>query len=82
MKLYVMCAVGLAGSALAFPAIMEEAMEKGRKAGKVAKRVLGVNPGFDAAAQLVDVHGSHTWQAPGTGDLRGPCPGLNALANQ
>ncbi|QDS68800.1 hypothetical protein FKW77_006000 [Venturia effusa] len=76
-----MCAAGLAGSALAFPAIMEEALEKGRKAGKDAKRALGVNPGFDAASQLIDVHGSHAWQAPCTKDLRGPCPGLNALAN-
>ncbi|TID22771.1 aromatic peroxygenase [Venturia nashicola] len=81
MKLSIMCAAGLAGSALAFPSIMNEALEEGRKAGKVAKRVLGFNPGFDAAAQLVDVHGSHAWQAPGTSDLRGPCPGLNALAN-
>jgi len=40
-------------------------------------------PTFDAASQYIDVsEGSgHEWQAPGPGDLRGPCPGLNALAN-
>lgn len=40
-------------------------------------------PGFDASAQLIDVSGSHAFVPPnfGSGDLRGPCPGLNALAN-
>ena len=82
MKFSIVFAAGLASHVLAFPAIMEEALDKGRKAGKIAKRVLGVNPGFDAAQQLIDVHGSHAWVAPGSRDLRGPCPGLNALANQ
>ncbi|KAJ9091411.1 hypothetical protein QFC19_009121 [Naganishia cerealis] len=41
------------------------------------KRALG----FDAALQRVDVSGSHAFSPPGTGDKRGPCPGLNALAN-
>jgi hypothetical protein len=45
------------------------------------KRVLGIAPGFDAAAQHVDVSGNHAFLPPGHGDLRGPCPGLNALAN-
>ena len=31
--------------------------------------------------QLIDVTGEHAWVAPGPDDLRGPCPGLNALAN-
>ena len=31
--------------------------------------------------QLIDVTGEHAWAPPGAGDLRGPCPGLNALAN-
>lgn len=29
----------------------------------------------------ISVTGDHAWQAPGEGDQRGPCPGLNALAN-
>lgn len=37
--------------------------------------------GFDATAQLIDVSGAHAFVAPGSGDQRGPCPGLNALAN-
>lgn len=36
---------------------------------------------FDAEAQLVSVSGDHAWEAPGPGDIRGPCPGLNAAAN-
>lgn len=31
--------------------------------------------------QRVDVTGEHKWVAPVPGDIRGPCPGLNALAN-
>ena len=31
--------------------------------------------------QLIDVTGTYAWKAPGPDDLRGPCPGLNALAN-
>ena len=31
--------------------------------------------------QLIDVTGEYAWVAPGPDDLRGPCPGLNALAN-
>lgn len=75
-------AAALTNYALAFPAIMEDALKAGQQAGQLAKRVLGVNPGFDAAAQLIDVSGPHAWIKPGSGDLRGPCPGLNALANQ
>ena len=41
------------------------------------KRALG----FDAGLQRVDVSGQHAFVAPGPGDKRGPCPGLNALAN-
>lgn len=33
---------------------------------------------FDAASQLVSTSGAHAWQAPGNGDIRGPCAGLNA----
>ena len=36
---------------------------------------------FDPTAQHVSTTGEHTWVAPGAGDQRGPCPGLNALAN-
>ncbi|KAF1818800.1 Cloroperoxidase [Dissoconium aciculare CBS 342.82] len=36
---------------------------------------------FDAAAQHVSVSGKHEYRAPGPGDIRGPCAGLNAAAN-
>ena len=36
---------------------------------------------FDAAEQLVSVHGDHEYRDPGSHDIRGPCPGLNAAAN-
>jgi hypothetical protein len=31
--------------------------------------------------QLIDVTGAHAFVEAGPNDLRGPCPGLNALAN-
>ena len=39
--------------------------------------------GFDPTAQHVSTTGEHAWVAPDftAGDQRGPCPGLNALAN-
>ncbi|GAB7336688.1 hypothetical protein MBLNU13_g10359t1 [Cladosporium sp. NU13] len=38
-------------------------------------------PKFDAEAQRVNTTGEHAWKAPGKSTQRGPCPGLNALAN-
>jgi len=38
-------------------------------------------PTFDEKDQRVSVSGEHQWIAPGPGDIRGPCPGLNAAAN-
>ena len=36
---------------------------------------------FDPSTQHVSTTGEYAWVAPGSGDQRGPCPGLNALAN-
>lgn len=38
---------------------------------------------FDATTQYVSTHGDHEFKAPDfeAGDVRGPCPGLNAAAN-
>lgn len=36
---------------------------------------------FDPTSQYVSTTGEYAWVAPGAGDQRGPCPGLNALAN-
>ncbi|KAJ6620975.1 hypothetical protein B0H10DRAFT_1031548 [Mycena sp. CBHHK59/15] len=40
-------------------------------------RTLG---GF-SADQLIEVTGEHSFKPPGDDDMRGPCPGLNAMAN-
>ena len=36
---------------------------------------------FDEEAQRVSTSGDHAWAAPQPGQIRGPCPGLNAAAN-
>lgn len=36
---------------------------------------------FDASTQYVSTTGDYVWVAPGPLDQRGPCPGLNAMAN-
>lgn len=38
-------------------------------------------PGFDPKFQYVSNKGKYKFVAPGPTDQRGPCPGLNALAN-
>lgn len=40
-------------------------------------------PKFDASKQKINVGpgSGNEYRAPGSGDLRGPCPGLNAFAN-
>lgn len=36
---------------------------------------------FDEDDQLITLTGPHSFESPGLGDIRGPCPGLNAAAN-
>lgn len=38
-------------------------------------------PTFDEEDQQVSTTGEHAFASPGPGDIRGPCPGLNAAAN-
>jgi hypothetical protein len=52
-----------------------EADAKTRRAGTP------IAPGFDASQQYVSNKGAHAFVPPGPNDLRGPCPGLNAMAN-
>lgn len=35
---------------------------------------------FDPEAQRVSTSGEHEWRAPGPGDIRGPCSGLNGMS--
>lgn len=84
MKLFfsVLALVGiLLSQAYAFPYIALEAASK--KAGPSVMTAEPRSAGFNAAAQLIDVTGAHAFVPPNftAGDLRGPCPGLNALAN-
>ncbi|KAI1343584.1 hypothetical protein F5Y15DRAFT_412368 [Xylariaceae sp. FL0016] len=41
----------------------------------------GLTPPFDAETQYVSNTGEHAFVAPSGNDQRGPCPGLNAMAN-
>ena len=40
-----------------------------------------IPPTFDASTQYVSTTGKNAYVAPSSSDLRGPCPGLNAMAN-
>jgi len=52
------------------------------EAGAKSKRVgTPLAPGFSASQQYVSNTGDYAFVAPGPNDLRGPCPGLNAMAN-
>ncbi|KAL6718421.1 hypothetical protein ACLMJK_004510 [Lecanora helva] len=83
-----------ADTALAFPSLLSEAFINKRNAepagldtpcphmNQMAKRQApGVTPPFDAEQQYVSNQGEHAFRAPGPNDQRGPCPGLNAMAN-
>ena len=76
-----LAAAVFAGHAAAFPALAEEYAKLATRIGSGGKRQ-AASPGFNAAAQRIDVSGTHAFVPPGSGDQRGPCPGLNALANQ
>lgn len=84
--------LALVGVSNAYPSIMEhlarEAQQKQAKRWglpsfkkEMGKRQLTVPP-FDPTTQYVSNTGAHAFVAPGSGDQRGPCPGLNAMANQ
>ncbi|KAF5868903.1 putative oxidase protein [Botrytis fragariae] len=72
---------------IAFPAKVFEASAMNSKIASLAKaayeerRAKRSSPGFNAAAQIINVSGEHAFVPPGPKDMRGPCPGLNALAN-
>ena len=70
----------------AFPALMDE-MAKQMQERSLEGSVMDVpslkkRVAFDPVAQLVSTSGDHAFVPPTSTDLRGPCPGLNAMANQ
>ena len=74
--------LALAGFANAYPSIMQHLSEQAKAAAPNEKRQTPLSiPPFDAAAQYVSNQGDHKFVAPGPTDQRGPCPGLNAMAN-
>ncbi len=56
---------------------LSAAIETGAKEDRAVARA----PGFSASQQYVSNTGAHAFVPPGKTDLRGPCPGLNAMAN-
>ncbi|KAG8687874.1 hypothetical protein FRC09_013226 [Ceratobasidium sp. 395] len=82
-------AIALAGSALAFPTAVLEGLNTrtAKSAGcpfadaVKQKRQAPPDVVFDPVKQKVDVSGQYAFVPPKAGDQRGPCPGLNALAN-
>ncbi|KAK5112890.1 hypothetical protein LTR85_011117 [Meristemomyces frigidus] len=98
MKTFTTSALGvvlLASNVAAFPAAALDALSASfAKEGANTKRATSVvapqgtgylplvPPPFDAAAQYVSNKGQYAFVAPGPGDARGMCPGLNAMANQ
>ncbi|MCJ1441811.1 MAG: hypothetical protein MMC23_002303 [Stictis urceolatum] len=47
----------------------------------IKRQAPGITPPFDAEQQYVSNTGAHAFVAPSGDDQRGPCPGLNAIAN-
>lgn len=93
MKLVYGAVSTFAVSAWAFPHLKSEVFEAELKRQGFQKRQVDgnqpgkipctpVQPPFDAQSQLVSTSGEHAFVAPGPDDARGPCPGLNAAANQ
>jgi hypothetical protein len=82
MKSSTFICLAVVGLAHAYPNILQHLEERDSKAGSSWGGFLPLTtPKFDAKAQYVDTTGEHAWKAPGETDQRGPCPGLNALAN-
>ena len=79
MKFASAFSLALLGLCDAYPSILARLEETASN--KAAQPRLNKRVPFDAASQLVSVTGEHEFVAPGSGDQRGPCPGLNALAN-
>ncbi|WPH02288.1 Hypothetical protein R9X50_00515000 [Acrodontium crateriforme] len=75
--------------AAAWPAVMnqvgstETLLKRAKRDGRLNTGAGHPDPPFDAASQYVDTtdNGPRPFKAPGSTDLRGQCPGLNAAAN-
>lgn len=82
MKSAIIFCLAIAGLTHAYPDISQHLNQRDSEVGSSWGGLLPLTtPKFDAEAQRVSTTGEHAWKAPGKNDQRGPCPGLNALAN-
>ena len=74
--------LGLLAVADAFPSVARHVLERDAKAATEApvKRQIPATT-FDAESQYISTDGVYAFVPPGKTDQRGPCPGLNAMAN-
>ncbi|CAH0385205.1 unnamed protein product [Bemisia tabaci] len=63
-----------------YPEVAQECPHQHHRQGPNLQ-IRDIKPTFNAKAQHVDVSGKHAFMPPGPTDIRGPCPGLNAMAN-
>ncbi|KAB8346172.1 hypothetical protein FH972_023218 [Carpinus fangiana] len=80
----------LASSVSAFPTLADQVLQGGSLE-ETAARMMAKRQGgsgipdntktFDPKTQYVSTSGVHAYKAPTEDDQRGPCPGLNAMAN-
>ena len=71
-------ALALTGYSAAYPSILAHLEAQAGSKAPVKRDT----PTFNAALQYVNNTGQYAFVAPGPNDQRGPCPGLNAAANQ
>lgn len=64
-------------------ALAEHSTEPGKCPYSLTNKVEKRQAAFDPSSQYISTTGAHAFVAPDfpAGDQRGPCPGLNALAN-
>lgn len=86
-------ATAMISTTMAFPNILEAARRseqlkwaRGDNGGIASGKGTVPDPAvaehnFNAKAQYISTSGKYSWKAPGKTDQRGPCPGLNAMAN-
>ncbi|GAB7326296.1 hypothetical protein MBLNU13_g10272t1 [Cladosporium sp. NU13] len=81
MKCTSIICLALSGLASAYPDILQQLGKAGATRSREKRQTPYSTPPFDAQAQYVDTTGPYSFVAPGPNDQRGPCPGLNAMAN-
>jgi len=81
MKSTSILCLAFSGLASAYPNILQHLEEAGASTNREKRQTPLSTPPFDAKSQYIDTTGQYAFKAPGATDQRGPCPGLNAMAN-